>query len=177
MPLAATLIYSVIFGALADFLSKRSALSTKYQRWLFHCIGFGMPAITLAVMGYISHDLTLFITIMSLGVAFRGAQYAGHYQVPYDIAPNYSGTVYGMVNMVANCGGFITPLLTSALTGHDPKDVLGWRKIFLTVSALFVSSMAVFLLFVKFEIASFEKKEKEIVKKNKKPVGDSHLYY
>lgn len=112
------------------------------------------------------------MAIMSLGMGFRAAQFAGHYQVPYDIAPKYSGTVYGFVNTVGNCAGFVTPLLTSALTGDNPKDVSGWRTLFWISGALYGSSVILFTLFARFELASFEYETKP---QDKSEIYSEHL--
>ena len=52
-----------------------------------------------------------------------------------------------MVNMVGNSAGFITPILTSAVTGHDPTDVTGWRNLFWISSSLLLTAMLVFVFF------------------------------
>lgn len=146
----------MIFGVLADILITRGCLTKRALRWLFHDIGFGIPAISACLLGYTTDNWILCMAIMSLGMGFRAAQYSGHYQVCYDIAPKYSGTVYGMVNMIGNSAGFITPLLTSALTAHDPKDITGWRQLFWIAGSLYGSCVILFMLFAKFEPASFE---------------------
>ena len=60
-----------------------------------------------------------------------------------------------MVNMVGNSAGFITPILTSAMTGYDPTDVTGWRNLYWISSALLLTAMLVFLFFATFEPARY----------------------
>ena len=59
----------------------------------------------------------------------RSFIYAGHAVNPIDIAPNYSGTVYGFVNGFGCIAGLITPLVTAAFTEEDTKDPANWRKV------------------------------------------------
>ena len=61
-----------------------------------------------------------------------------------------------MVNMCGNTAGFITPMLTSAMTGQDPTDVNGWRHLFWISSGLLLTSLIVFTAFAQFEPAKFE---------------------
>ena len=61
-----------------------------------------------------------------------------------------------MVNMCGNTAGFITPMLTSAMTGEDPTDVNGWRHLFWISSGLLLASLVVFTAFARFEPAKFE---------------------
>ena len=63
-----------------------------------------------------------------------------------------------MVNMVGNSAGFITPILTSAVTGHDPTDVTGWRNLFWISSSLLLAAMLVFVFFATFEPARYAQK-------------------
>lgn len=156
LPNAAANLYSLVVGFLADFLISRQILTKRGVRWLFNDIGFGIPAICFFVFGYTTQNWILCILILSAGMGIRAVQYAGHYQVPYDIAPKYSGTVYGMVNTVGSCSGFVTPLMTSAFTATDPKDVDGWRKLFWIPGSLYFLCVALFMLFARFNPASFE---------------------
>jgi len=157
LPHLAAVVYGLIFGFLADaILRPRGCLEKKGLRRLMHGLGFGVPALTAALLGYTTSNWIVCIAFLSLGFGFRSAQYSGHYSVVYDLAPKYSGTVYGMVNMCGNTAGFITPMLTSALTGADPTDVNGWRSLFWLAGSLLAAALVVFMVFVKFEPASFE---------------------
>jgi len=156
VPHFVAIIYGFIFGFLADHIIGSGCLQKKNTRRLFHGLGFGVPAITSALLGYTTSNWVLCITVLSAGFGFRSAQYAGHYSLVYDIAPKFSGTVYGMVNMVGNSAGFITPILTSAVTGHNPTDVTGWRNLFWISSSLLLAAMLVFVFFATFEPARFE---------------------
>ena len=150
------MVNGIIFGILADMIMSKGWLTKPNVRKLMHGIGFGLPAITAALLGYTTANWVLCITVLSLGFGFRAAQYCGHYSLIYDIAPKFSGTVYGMVNMCGNTAGFITPLLASELTGADPTDITGWRNLFWLASGLLATGLVLFMAFVKFEPAKFE---------------------
>lgn len=167
VPHAATMIYGIAFGILADYILSKGWLQKKNVRKLMHGIGFGLPAVTAAVLGYTTANWILCITVLSLGFGFRAAQYAGHYSLIYDIAPKFSGTVYGMVNMCGNTAGFLTPMLTSAMTAADPKDPNGWRHLFWISSGLLLAGFFVFIAYVKFEVAEFEYRDEECRPSNK----------
>ena len=104
-------------------------MKTKLLRYVGVGIGLGIPGVTVAALGYTTESWILCISVLSIGVGFGSASYMGHLAAVYDIAPTYSGTVYGFVNMVGNTTGFITPLVTATFTEDNPRDVSGWRKL------------------------------------------------
>ena len=119
-------------------------------------ISFGIPGITVAVLGYTTSSWILCIAVLSIGIGFRSAIYMGHIGSVYDVAPTYSGTAYGFVSTMGNISGFITPLVAAALTKEDPHDITGWRNLFwLSASFYFVAALA-FPLLVKLSPAKFE---------------------
>ena len=156
VPHAVSILYAMVFGSLSDTFAKRGILSKRGIRQLFHGIGFGIPAIASCVLGYTTNNWILCICVMSFGHGFRAAQYAGHYQVPYDISPKFSGTVFGYINTIASSSGFITTFLSTAFIGEDPTDVTGWRKMFLLSGGLCAASLFLFLIFAKFDPVKFD---------------------
>ena len=119
-------------------------------------ISFGIPGITVAVLGYTTSSWILCIAVLSIGIGFRSAIYMGHIGSVYDVAPTYSGTAYGFVSTMGNISGFITPLVAAALTKEDPHDITGWRNLFwLSASFYFVAALA-FPLLVKLSPSKFE---------------------
>ena len=115
-----------------------------------------MQGITAAALGYTTESWILCMTIMTIGTGFKAFSYLGHLSAVYDIAPTYSGTVCGFVNMAGNLTGFITPLVTAAFTQHDAKDVAGWRNLFLTASGLYFLAFILFPLCIRLKPAKFE---------------------
>ena len=79
----------------------------------------------------------------------------------FPFAPSNSGTVYGFVSTIGNLSGFITPLLASALTKHDPHDVRGWRNLFWLSSGFYLAAALAFPLLVSQGPASFETENAE----------------
>ena len=45
-------------------------------------------------------------------------------QNPYDLSPNYAGTIFGLSNTIANLTGFLTPMLTGLITNHNVRHFL-----------------------------------------------------
>ena len=58
----------------------------------------------------------MFTLVVVLGT--RAGIYAGRYRVPYEILPDYAGPTFGLMNMIGQSSGFVTPLITSAFTRY-----------------------------------------------------------
>ena len=126
-------------------------------------MALGLQGITAAALGYTTESWILCMAVMTIGMGFKGATYMGHLGAVYDIAPTYSGTVYGFVNMAGNTTGFITPLIAAAFTQDNPKDVAGWRNLFWTSAGLYFSGFIVFPAFIRLTPAHFELTDTKIL--------------
>ena len=156
LPQLACFLYGIVFSYISDFLIKRKYVTTKSLRYLGVGIGLGGPAITVAVLGYTTESWVLCISVLSIGIGFGSASYMGHLAAVYDIAPTYSGTVYGFVNMIGNTTGFITPLATAAFIEQDPGDIAGWRNLFWLSAGLYVAALILFPVLVRIRPSPFE---------------------
>ena len=126
-------------------------------RRVMQSIGFLVPAVAAAVMGYLTEDWVTCVAVMTFGLGFRGAVYSSQPQTPLDISPNYSGTVYGFVNGFGCLAGFLTPLVANVLTGHDPTNPTGWQNLFWTASGLYIVSTMSYIVIAKFVPQKFDK--------------------
>ena len=146
---------------ISDILLRKNYIKRTTLRYIGSALCTGMQGITAAVLGYTTESWILCITVMTLGTGFKAFSYLGHLAAVYDIAPTYSGTVCGFVNMAGNLTGFITPLVAAAFTKHDAKDVEGWRNLFLTASGLYFLAFIIFPIFIRLSPAKFELKGAE----------------
>lgn len=105
--------------------------SSRYGKRIGRC-GMGMGCLLLAASGLLSgaavQDPHLAVVLLSVGA---GALYAGvpaGYAAVIDIAPNYTGTVSGLLLTGATVGGVISPTLTPWLAqryGWEPALYVG----------------------------------------------------
>ena len=156
MPQLTSFLYGLVFSYVSDFLLRKNYLKTTTLRYLAVGIGLGMPSITVAALGYTTDSWVLCISVLSIGIGFGSACYMGHLAAVYDIAPTYSGTVYGFVNMIGNTTGFITPLVAATFTEANPRDVTGWRNLFWLSAGLYIAAIAMFPILVRLRPAQFE---------------------
>ena len=173
LPQVAIFTYGLVSSFLSDYLLRKNYIKRPTLRYLGSALCTGMQGITAAALGYTTESWILCITIMTIGTGFKAFSYQGHLAAVYDIAPTYSGTLCGFVNMAGNLTGFITPLVAAAFTKHDVKDVAGWRNLFLTASGLYFLAFIIFPLCIrlspaKFELEGAEKSPNDRIEKTRK---------
>lgn len=76
------------------------------------------PAVCLVVMTYVGCDATTAIIMLILALAFNGAACQTSLQNHQDLAPNYAGSLYGIMNTFGSFPGFIIPPIIGALTNE-----------------------------------------------------------
>ena len=64
-----------------------------------------------------------------------------------DIAPNYSGTLYGMGRTLADgATGFLVPPVIEAITSNSLTTPRTWRIVFLLAAAVYCTGAAAFVV-------------------------------
>jgi len=73
-------------------------------------------AVCLVVVSFVgcSKEWTLFM--LTLGVCLEGALFSGSSINQLDLAPNFAGTLFGIINGIASINGSLTPLVVAYLT-------------------------------------------------------------
>lgn len=59
---------------------------------------------------------------MILALTFNGAACQTSLQNHQDLAPNFAGSLYGIMNTVGSFSGFIIPAVIGALTNHHVSN-------------------------------------------------------
>lgn len=86
------------------------------------------------------------IAILTCAMLFNGAVTAGYLANGLDIAPNYSGTIFGMANTLSSIGGFLSTYMVAALT-HKSQTFDQWRWVFWILVGIYLFAGLVYLVF------------------------------
>lgn len=137
LPYIGRFVMSQASSALADYYVARPLIVSKIT---IRRICFGLmtlsPGLGLAIMGFITTDWGLCIAVMTLAFTLNGFNMPAYMNV-VDVAPNFSGTVNGIVNGFGAGTGFVVPLITAAFTSENPSNPLGWRYVFLLATVIY----------------------------------------
>lgn len=75
-----------------------------------------LPGLLLIAVGYVGFDPFWCVFLITLSLGFNGASTMTNLQNSQDLAPNYAGTLYGIINFVGTTSGFLSPLLVAYFT-------------------------------------------------------------
>ena len=75
-----------------------------------------VPGFLMIIQVYFGYDKIASIVIFTLALTVNGGVTAGYLSNGLDIAPNYSGTIFGLANTLSSLGGFLSTLMVGTLT-------------------------------------------------------------
>lgn len=87
-------------------------LNTIYFLFLAHFI----PGLLLLALSWTGCDVIAAVAFLTMSLGFNGASAITNIQNSQDLAPNFAGTLYGIINCIGGTTGFITPMLTGYMT-------------------------------------------------------------
>lgn len=82
----------------------------------FSFVAHIIPGLFLILLCFVGCDPYICVAIITLSLGFNGAATMTNLQNSQDLAPNYAGTLYGMVNFVGTTSGFISPIIVAHFT-------------------------------------------------------------
>lgn len=78
-----------------------------------------IPGLLLAVICYIGNHPYACVALITFSLGFNGAATITNLQNAQDLAPNYAGSLYGIVNFFATTSGFISPAVVGYFTAEQ----------------------------------------------------------
>ena len=100
-------------------LALRRGTHISTVRKVANAIGMWGPAATLLAMCLISpSDRIVVVIILVATVGLNGSIVCAHLMNALDLTPNFSGSVYSIVNTVAKLFGLIAPIACGAIVGE-----------------------------------------------------------
>lgn len=110
---------AVLASYLADYLRQSGRLTTTQARKSFTAFAVITPGLLMIAQIFFGMDRTFAVIIFTLQLLFNGAVTAGYLGNGLDIAPNFSGTIFGMANTLSSLGGFLSAYMVGTLTKVD----------------------------------------------------------
>uniref|UniRef100_A0A8D8TK43 Sialin n=1 Tax=Cacopsylla melanoneura TaxID=428564 RepID=A0A8D8TK43_9HEMI len=148
LPFLGKYVTALLSSCLADYLRSTDRLTTTATRKLFTSFALLMPGILMSLQVYTGQDPVFAVAIFTLTLTFNGAVTAGYLGNGLDIAPNFSGTIFGFANTLSSFGGFVSSYLVGVLTDGDKVNNFGqWRYVFMILGATYSFGALVYLVF------------------------------
>lgn len=109
---------AVMASWLADRLRREEVLSTTQVRKIFTTFATLIPGLLMIVQCFCGYSHTWSVVIFTLQLLFNGAVTAGYLGNGLDIAPNFSGTIFGLANTLSSMSGYLSSLMVGTLTAE-----------------------------------------------------------
>jgi len=158
-PQLARAVYGFICGILTDFILRTGRLSRLSMHKVNTAISFLIPAIGMVVMSYIATPELQWvcIAVMIISFSFNGGCVSGYIQNILTLAPNRSGTLYGVTNGFGNLTGFLVPEIKRRIV-LDEKSIEQWRWLFIMASSLYGLTTLFFVVLASNTVQMFNRK-------------------
>ncbi|XP_046326763.2 sialin-like [Haliotis rufescens] len=143
LPYVCHSVLAVLAGQLADIVRARTRLGTTRVRKVWQNAAFLSVAVFLVATGFINcENRMVAVVFLCAAVGCMGIS-KGAYMVNHvDIAPKYSGVLFGITNTVATVPGMIAPLVAGALTPN--KTAEEWRLVLYICAGFLVAGALIF---------------------------------
>ncbi|XP_053986969.1 putative inorganic phosphate cotransporter isoform X1 [Hylaeus volcanicus] len=146
LPYLGKYIFAVATSSLADYLLRKKKLSVTAIRKLFTTLAVMSPGLLMIVQANLGCDRVASVAIFTLALTINGAVTAGYLGNGLDIAPNFSGTIFGMANTLSSLGGFLSSYMVGMIT-YKNQTYAQWSIIFWILACTYCVSGVTFAIF------------------------------
>ncbi|XP_066264868.1 sialin-like isoform X2 [Branchiostoma lanceolatum] len=136
---------SILTSLILDPVIKKSTFK-KVNIRKASVLGLTVIAVCLVAVGHVRCDSTAAIALLCLAVTMRGVMIPGFYPSYTELTLGFSGVAYGISNSLANCSGFLAPLMVGILPDEN-QTIAAWQKVFYIGAAISVSGSVMALAF------------------------------
>ncbi|PZC72560.1 hypothetical protein B5X24_HaOG210936 [Helicoverpa armigera] len=146
LPYLGKYLCALASSVLADWLRRSGKLSTTAARKLFTGFAVGLPGLLMIAQAYLGGDRVWSIAIFTSALTINGAVTAGYLGNGLDIAPNFSGTIFGMANTLSSFGGWLSTFMVGELTkeNNTPEQ---WKIVFYILAGTYITGALCFVTF------------------------------
>ncbi|XP_012285120.1 sialin isoform X2 [Orussus abietinus] len=168
LPYLGKYVFAIATSSVADCLRRKNKLSVTAIRKLFTTFAVLSPGLLMIVEAYFGHDRVISVVVFTVALTINGAVTAGYLGNGLDIAPNFSGTIFGIANTLSSLGGFLSSFMVGSLTYRD-QTYSQWQIIFWILALIYCFGALVFAVFGTGELQKWNNPDSVEVKKRACP--------
>ncbi|XP_045451610.1 sialin [Melitaea cinxia] len=146
LPYLGKYLCALASSVLADSLRRSGRLSTTAARKLFTGFAVGLPGVMMIAQAFFGHDRIWSIAIFTMALTINGAVTAGYLGNGLDIAPKFSGTIFGIANTLSSFGGWLSTFMVGELT-KEHNTYEQWQIVFFILAGTYIFGALTFVLF------------------------------
>uniref|UniRef100_A0A1L8DEH7 Putative permease of the major facilitator superfamily protein n=2 Tax=Nyssomyia neivai TaxID=330878 RepID=A0A1L8DEH7_9DIPT len=145
LPQIARMLFSFVFGTIGDIIKRRGLLQITVMRKSFCIFSHIVPGLFLIGLCFVNEPYTC-VALITLSLGFNGASVLTNLANSQDLAPNFAGTLYGIMNAIGTTSGFLTPLVVAAFTRQE-NTIENWRYVFMIGAGAYIVPAILFFFF------------------------------
>ncbi|GBP80455.1 Putative inorganic phosphate cotransporter [Eumeta japonica] len=112
---------------------------------VFTGVAVGLPGLFMVALSFLGHDRVWSVAIFTGALTVNGAVTPGYLANGLDIAPNFSGTIFGMANTLSSLGGWLSTLMVGEVTkSHETFE--RWQIVFFILAGTYTLGALTFVL-------------------------------
>lgn len=146
LPYLGKYVMAVLASYFADRLRRSGRLSTTATRKIFTTFAVMTPGFLMLIQVFCGQIAALAVTVFTASLFFNGAVTAGYLSNALDIAPNFSGTIFGMANTLSSFGGWLSTKIVALITKTE-SSFETWRYVFWVLVFAYVFGAVFYLVF------------------------------
>lgn len=158
LPYLGKYLMAIIASWLADRLRKSGKLSTTATRKFFTTFAVLTPALLMVIQAIWGENSVLSVSVFTISLFFNGAVTAGYLSNGLDIAPNFSGTIFGMANTLSSFGGWLSTQIVAVLT-KESSTFDTWKYVFWILVFTYAFGSIFYLIFGTGKLQTFNSVE------------------
>lgn len=181
LPIVTGIITTVLGGVIADWMINKGVRINTTRKFMT-AIGILPESLIFVMVTFLGCRSKLVAAMFIMSRTFGGLSEAGMSVTIIDIAPKYSGVIYGIANCLSNFSGVLAPIVTGYITNVE-ETLDQWKKVFFLASGFNAFGFLVFFCFTKAEkapwadgIIEIEEDKKHLVETTPTVVTDSKKY-
>ncbi|XP_043275458.1 sialin [Venturia canescens] len=158
LPYLGKYFFALATATLADHIRRTGKLSVTMIRKIFTTFAILCPSLLMIVLANWGCDRVTSVAIFTAALTLNGAVTAGYLGNGLDIAPNFSGTIFGLANTLSSLGGYLSAMMVGMITYHN-QTYAAWSTIFWILAGTYFVGATTFLVFGSGELQSWNNPE------------------
>ncbi|CAH1110025.1 unnamed protein product [Psylliodes chrysocephalus] len=146
LPHLTRLFFGTAYGSIGDWLKSRKILSPKAIRKTFVLFSHVIPGILLIGIALTGCNWVPIVVMLTFSMAINGAAVLTNLQNPQDLAPNFAGSIFGIISFIGGMTGFIVPAITGAFIAEH-NGTKEWGYNFMLGGGVYIVCGVIFILF------------------------------
>ncbi|XP_070000472.1 sialin [Penaeus vannamei] len=146
LPFLCRYVGGIISSTGGEWLMSRGFLSIVNTRRIFSAVAMLGPTVVLVGVAYSGCDPALTVSLLCLSMFLNGAITTSQLVNHTDVAPNFSGTLFGISNTFASIASFISPVAVAAII-ENQQTMTQWQKVFWMCVPIYAAAEVFYLAF------------------------------